>query len=58
MSLTPSQEAASCRPCAHRSRHSTCLEPVKAGLADSFVIVWAPSGYAKKCPAFEVRAKR
>jgi hypothetical protein len=56
--MTPSQEAASCRPCAHRSRHMTCLEPVKAGLADSFVIVWAPSGYAKKCPAFEVRAKR
>ena len=57
MNQTPSQEAASCRPCAHRSRHSTCLEPVKAKLADSFVIVWAPFNYAKKCPAFEARGK-
>lgn len=53
--MTPSQEAASCRPCVHRSKHSTCLEPVKAGLADHWCITWAPLNYAKKCPAFAKR---
>jgi hypothetical protein len=53
MSLTPSQEAASCRPCRNASRHGTCLEPQAAGLAERFVIVWAPAGYAKTCKAFD-----
>ncbi len=57
MNQTPSQEAASCRPCRNASRHGTCLEPEAAGLAERFVLVWAPINFARKCPAFQARGK-
>lgn len=56
--MTPSQAAASCRPCAHRSGHMTCLEPVKAGLAEQWCITWAPLNYQRKCPAYQPKAKQ
>jgi hypothetical protein len=43
--------ATSCKGCAHQLRHGTCGSPVEAGLADTFVIVWAPENHAGTCTA-------
>lgn len=40
-----------CAGCAHRLRHGTCGQPVEAGLAERFVIVWAPGGHGAVCVA-------
>ena len=42
----------SCSCCVHRLRRGTCAEPVAAGLAQSFEILWPPAGYAERCAAF------
>lgn len=41
-----------CRACAHRLRAGTCSEPVAAGLAEAFTVVWPPAGHGAGCPAF------
>jgi hypothetical protein len=38
-----------CKGCAHLLPYGTCGSPVEAGLADSFVIVWAPENHAGTC---------
>ncbi len=42
----------SCASCARRSRYGTCLEPVAAGLAPKYELVWAPEGHGATCEAF------
>ena len=42
----------SCTSCWHRSSHGTCREPVAAGLADLFMIVWPEPGHGATCPAW------
>jgi len=42
----------SCSRCAYQLRRGTCAEPVAAGLAQSFEILWPPAGHAQTCPAF------
>ena len=44
--------AATCNGCRHLGRFRTCVEPVAAGLASSFIIIWPPKGHAATCPAF------
>jgi hypothetical protein len=41
-----------CTGCRHLGRARTCLQPVEAGLADSFTIVWPPKGHAATCSGF------
>lgn len=50
--------ARACADCAHQTRRRTCREPVRAGLVDSFGIVFLellPADQAAQCPAFSVR---
>ena len=47
----------SCSRCAYHLRRGTCAEPVAAGLAQSFEILWPPAGHAQTCPAFADRAE-
>lgn len=42
-----------CRPCAHRTRAGSCGQPVQAGLADAFAVVWPDPGF--ECRNFERR---
>ena len=41
-----------CLHCAHRSIRRTCLEPVRAGLASSFELVFTELLPDADCPAF------
>ena len=41
-----------CAGCSNRLKHGTCGEPVGAGLAPKFTILWPPAGHAATCPAF------
>lgn len=41
-----------CADCLHLLRRGTCGEPVAAGLAESFGILWAPAGHATSCRAY------
>lgn len=56
--LSPLRESASCQPCRHRAEAGTCRVPEQAGLADRFVIVWAPLNHADTCPAYRERGSR
>lgn len=42
-----------CERCEHQSRSRTCLEPVKAGLADKFEVVFCRTVVADECLGFE-----
>lgn len=42
-----------CAGCAHLTRRKTCAEPIAAGLADHFSILWPEPGRATRCPAFD-----
>lgn len=47
-----------CADCAHRTRRKTCAEPVAAGLAPHFGIVFCEllqATQAGRCPAFSMR---
>ena len=44
-----------CRDCANRTRAGTCAEPVRAGLARRFGIVWPAPAHAARCAAYEAR---
>lgn len=41
-----------CATCRHRSRVGTCKDPVAAGLAEEFLIVWPDARHAKTCAAW------
>jgi hypothetical protein len=50
--------ARTCADCAHQTRRRTCREPVRAGLVDSFGIVFVEllrANQAAQCPAYSVR---
>lgn len=52
----PCKDAArTCADCANRTRYSTCAEPVAAGLADSFTLIWPEPAHASTCTAWRVR---
>lgn len=44
-----------CRDCANRTRSGSCAEPVRAGLARRFSIVWPAPAHAARCAAYEAR---
>jgi hypothetical protein len=44
----------SCATCRHRTRAATCGEPVDAGLADYWHIVWPPAGHGATCSAWRL----
>jgi hypothetical protein len=44
----------SCRTCRHCTRAANCAEPVQAGLADYWHIVWPPAGHGATCPAWRL----
>lgn len=41
-----------CLACRHCGEYRNCVEPVAAGLASKFSIVWPPEAHATLCPAF------
>ena len=48
------QRPQSCDSCAHISKARTCLEPVAAGVAEHFHIVWCDllNGHGRRCTAY------
>ncbi len=50
--------ARTCGDCRHLLRHGTCGEPVAAGLAPWFGIVWPPGGHGAHCAGFDAQARR
>lgn len=48
-----SQPVRSCANCRHRAAHSTCREPVAAGLSRRFKIVWPEPAHGANCPAWK-----
>jgi hypothetical protein len=50
------QTVRSCADCLNRSRFGTCREPVAAGLAEEFTLVWAEPEHAATCLAWTPRA--
>lgn len=51
--VPPARPAArSCAACTHLTRRSTCTEPVGAGLAETFGIVWPAPGHGAGCAAY------
>ncbi len=50
--LTPATAGSTCTDCQHILPHGTCAEPVRAGLAETFGIRWAPEWHPANCVAF------
>jgi hypothetical protein len=50
------QPTKTCRDCRLRALAGTCTEPKAAGLAERFILVWAPTGHAEQCKAFRPTA--
>lgn len=62
MASAPSQPspATSCGTCTHRTPARTCGDPVAAGLADHFTLIWVDliGGHGAGCPVHQAREQR
>jgi len=55
---TVSSSGITCAGCQHLLRRGTCAEPVAAGLARSFGIIWPPAEHATTCASYGTKTTK